>query len=202
MVSGELVILHNLDFMVVGNNITYTAGAVYYNFKTYLLQTGAATKTTPQTFVFSILSEEESTMQIIAGSSGSGIVDYNNSLVIRYVDFLVGIWVNVPSLLNGWSFPLNGYLKYKKDYLGNITLKGYITSPSSATNNKAFVVPSLFMPNDASVTPVPFIAVQNSGITIQGKLKFGGDLELALPDGSSVAINSNFQFHVQYSAIS
>lgn len=71
-----------------------------------------------------------------------------NVETIKSEDSKVGAWKNVTSLNNGWTINPNGSIRYKKDYLGYVTLEFYAYSGSVvAPKTTIFSLPSGFRPS-------------------------------------------------------
>lgn len=105
--ANDLIISNGVVISITGggNTVTWTKGAIGYNGEIYAVDAGTATKTGGQTFVFQTVNTFDSGLDpivftdnsgghyvhqvrkitILAGTSGSGIADYNSSAVKRLV---------------------------------------------------------------------------------------------------------------------
>lgn len=200
-----------------------SAGAIYYNGEVYQVDANALlSTTTPQTLVWQIvttyISGDPATfsdgnpynfhridkMKLVAGTAGSGLANYNGATVKKLFTIIDSDWVSVSvgSLLNGWSFPTNGYLKYKKDLYGNVHLKGYIDSPSSLPYQSMYALPSGYRPFPSlGIQVVPFNALRITGVTMQGRIQGNtGDITLTRTDASDIASSESFLFYTVFSS--
>lgn len=81
-ISGDLIIISGcvISATIPGTS-TITEGSIFYNNKLYKVPAGSVVTTSGQTLVFE--SNQDRTIELQAGASGSGIANYNASVVKR-----------------------------------------------------------------------------------------------------------------------
>jgi hypothetical protein len=221
--TGDLIILHGVEVVLTnsGNTATWTEGAIFYNKKTYLLSAGTVTKTGGQAFVYVISSEEESLMNIVAGTGGSTIADYSGANVKYYKsDYKSG--TNIISSATSVLYPttsiaIQNVIAFKN--AGVVCMSGDIevglVGPIAAntaivielTLNDAFRYNS-FLSSNLSGGHIGLASVDNvagvSGVWAVGSVRItpGIDNVLRIAASTSTGISSGFilNFHCQYLA--
>lgn len=221
--TDDLIVLYGVVHTITGggNTDTWTAGAIYYNGEVYTVDAGTVTKTGGQTFVFYPVNTFHPTLDpikftdnsansvhqirkiiVAAGTSGSGIADYNEVTVKLLYSIIGSNWISVASgsLSHGWTWGTSGYFSYKKDLLGNVHVKGLVNSPGSSTSLTLYTLPAGFCPSPNIGLPVvPFSVVSQFFVAYQGFLEGNGNIQIKKTDSSAPDTNTDFSFYFVFS---
>ncbi len=209
-IDNDLIVLSGVDITISnsGNTLSCSPGEIYYNGKTYTVASipGGLTKTGGQVFLYIIDDEDAYTITFITGAPGApyAIAELGDASVKNLVDLIQGTWAELSDsdLLNSWTLASpNGFLRWKKDLLGNVTVKGYLTSPGSSTELPIYQFPIGFGPKPThNMKLVSAMAYRED--TGAGKIvSVGGNRNLFIVqlDGTPVGAGENFIFHFSYS---